>query len=74
MGRSLVLVVRRWMKEEPEVFAILLAWEDGDGNSPNTGNKEAALHSTRSDLEGRDPVGGLTTWIILRVLSAFVRI
>ena len=58
------------MEEEAEVFTTLpgLAWEDSDNDFINTGNRKAALHSTRSDLEGRDLVVGLTTLIVLMVV------
>ena len=36
------------MEEESEAFTILLAWEDGDGDSVGLSDRELAFHTIRS--------------------------
>ena len=56
------------MEEESEAFSIPLAWEDGDGDTIDIGNWEAALHAVWGDLEGWDFVVRLNSrWVVLGV-------
>ena len=70
VGRAPSLIVPSWMEDESEVFIVLFAWEDDDGDTIHLGNWEAAFHAIWGDLERRpDIVVALAKQIVLEIVA-----